>query len=182
MDMRVSAPVQETKHSGLMKGIIMYHQENIQITSPSIENGGSIPRKHTGFGEDISPAFQLSNLSPEAVSIAIIMDDLDIPIIKSLNHWLIWNIPKLEAIPENIPYGSVVPSIGNAKQGVGYGRNRYRGPKQPAFVRNSHRYIFRFYVLDCFLELDSSAKKTNLLDAMNGHILQQGSITGNYQR
>ncbi len=160
----------------------MSSQENIQITCPSFENTGDIPKKHTGFGKDISPAFQLSGLSPEAVSIAIIMDDLDIPIIKALNHWLIWNVPKTEFIPENIPYGAVVPSLGNAKQGVGYGRNRYRGPKQPVFVRSMHRYVFHFYVLDCFLDLDSRARKSNLLEAMKGHVLQQGSITGKFKR
>ncbi len=160
----------------------MCNQINLQITSPSFKNNGSIPKKHTGFGEDISPAFQLSNLSSETISIVIIMDDLDIPMIKAFNHWLIWNIPKSKIIPENISYGSVVPSLGNAKQGVGYGQNRYRGPKQPVFVRNVHRYIFQFYVLDCFLDLDSSAKKANLLETMKGHIIQQGNIIGNYQR
>lgn len=162
--------------------IKMKSENNLLITSPSFQNDGRIPTKHTGFGEDISPAFALSNLVPEATSIAIIMDDLDIPIIRSLNHWLIWNIPKLETIPENIPYGCTVASLGNAKQGVGYGRNRYRGPKQPIFVRNMHRYLFRFYVLDCFLNLDSNARKSDLLEAMEGHIIQQGSITGNYKR
>ena len=137
----------------------MCNRTNLQIASPSFKNNGSIPKKHTGFGEDISPAFLLSHLSSESVSIAIIMDDLDIPMIKAFNHWLIWNIPKSKTIPESIPYGSLVPSLGNAKRGVGYGRNRYRGPKPPVFVRNVHRYIFRFYVLDCLLDLDSSAMK-----------------------
>lgn len=30
-------------------------------------------QKHTGFGEDISPAFKIENMSHKAVSIAIIM-------------------------------------------------------------------------------------------------------------
>lgn len=160
----------------------MHEQNILQITSPAFEDNGAIPKRHTGFGEDVSPAFRLINLSPEAVSIAIIMDDLDIPIIKALNHWTIWNIPKAESIPEGIPHGKAVASMSGAKQGVGYGRNRYRGPKQPAFVRKMHRYIFRFYALDCFLDLDSSARKGNLLKAMKGHILQQGSITGTYKK
>lgn len=160
----------------------MYEQNNLRITSPSFENNGPMPKKHSGFGEDISPAFQLSNLSSKAVSIAIIMDDLDIPIIKALNHWVIWNIPKSDTIPENIPYGPVVSVLGNAKQGIGYGKNRYRGPKQPLFVRSMHRYIFGVYVLDCFLDLSNSAKKADLIEAMKGHIIQQGSITGTYKR
>jgi phosphatidylethanolamine-binding protein (PEBP) family uncharacterized protein len=72
--------------------------------------------------------------------------------------------------------------LGNAIQGVGYGKNRYRGPKQPVFVRNMHRYIFKFYVLDCFLDLDVNSRKADLLKAMKGHIIQQGSITGTYKR
>lgn len=145
-------------------------------------NNGYMPKKHTGFDADVSPEFQLLNLSDDVISIAIIMDDLDIPLIKAYNHWLIWNIPKIDKIPENIPYGSPVSLLHNAMQGAAYGVNRYRGPKQPVFVRNTHRYIFRFYALDCFLNLNSRAKKKDLLEAMCGHILQQGSITGKYKR
>jgi Raf kinase inhibitor-like YbhB/YbcL family protein len=155
---------------------------NMKITSPSFENNGYIPKKHTGFDVDISPEFQLLNLSEDTISLAIIMDDLDHPLKKKYNHWLIWNIPKTENIPENIPYGSPVSSMHNAIQGSAYGVSRYRGPKQPVFIRNTHRYIFRFYALDCFLNLDCHAKKKDLLEAIREHIIQQGNITGLYKR
>lgn len=156
--------------------------KDMKIISPSFKNNEYMPIKHTGFGADISPAFQLLNLNGDTISIAIIMDDLDIPFIKAYNHWLIWNIPKTERIPENIPYGSVVSSLEHAMQGCGYGVNRYRGPKQPVFIRNTHRYLFYFYALNCFLNLDAMAKKKDLLEAMQGHILQEGRITGKYKR
>ena len=156
--------------------------KDIEIKSRSFENNGYMPKKHTGFDMDISPEFELLNLCADTVSIAIVMDDLDIPFIKELNHWLIWNIPKAETIPENIPYGSPVSSYYNAIQGIAYGVNRYRGPKQPIFVRSTHSYIFRFFALDCYLNLDSHARKKSLLEAMRGHILQQGSIIGKYRR
>jgi len=154
----------------------------LNVQSPAFEHNGFMPKKHTGFDVDISPAFRIMNLCDNAVSIAVIMDDLDIPFIRAFNHWLIWNIPQTSEIPENIPYGSIVPKLGNAVQGMGYGKNRYRGPKQPVFVRNVHRYVFHFFVLDCFLDLDCTARKKELLKAMKGHILQQGSITGKYKR
>jgi Raf kinase inhibitor-like protein, YbhB/YbcL family len=155
---------------------------DLEIKSPSFEDNGYMPKRHTGFDEDISPEFQFLNLSADTISISIIMDDLDIPLIKEYNHWIIWNIPKTERITEKIPYGSTVPSLHNAIQGVGYGVNRYRGPKQPFFVRNSHRYIFTFYALDCFLNLASNSKKKDLLEAMRGHIIQLGTIIGKYKR
>jgi phosphatidylethanolamine-binding protein (PEBP) family uncharacterized protein len=80
----------------------------LKVTSATFFDNEYIPKKYTGFGEDISPEFHLHNLSVKAVSIAIIMDDLDIPFIRALNHWLIWNIPRTDWIPENIPYGSPV--------------------------------------------------------------------------
>ncbi len=154
----------------------------LTVTSSTFLDNEYMLKKHTGFGDDISPAFHLYNISDNAVSVAITMDDLDIPFIKEFNHWLIWNIPKTDFIPENIPYGSTVSSLNNAIQGIAYGANRYRGPKQPVFVRSTHRYIFKFYVLDCFLDLGCTAKKNDLVAAMQGHIIQQASITGKYKR
>lgn len=152
------------------------------ITSPSFVNNGPMPKRHTGFGPDESPAFQISGLSEAVVSIAVVMDDLDIPLIRAYNHWLIWNLPAAAEVPGNIPAGVEAPALGGAVQGHGYGKHRYRGPKQPVFVRNTHRYVFRFYALDCRLRLASTARRRDLLAAMEGHILQQGSITGTYRR
>lgn len=48
------------------------------VTIPDF-NSGMIPKHHTGFGEDISPEFIIRDVSEGAVSIAIILDDLDVP-------------------------------------------------------------------------------------------------------
>lgn len=156
--------------------------QDLLVISRSFENNGFMLKKHTGFGQDISPEFQLLNISSSAISIVIIMDDLDIPFMKAFNHWVIWNITKMELIPENIPYGSPVTSMDNAIQGKAYGNNRYRGPKQPFFIRSTHNYLFQFYVLDCFLSLDMYATKKDVVKAMQGNVIQYGEIKGKYRR
>lgn len=83
-------------------------ENTLEITSKSFDNNSFIPKRHTGFGEDISPPFTISGLSKNAASIAIVMDDLDIPFIKAFNHWIIWNIPAVNEIPENIPHGNLL--------------------------------------------------------------------------
>lgn len=153
--------------------------QRIEVTSSAFENMGVIPDRYTGRGEDVSPELTLSGLSGEAVSIAIIMDDLDVPWASNYTHWVIWNIPAQGTIPEAIPHGAAVPALGNAQQGMAYGQNRYRGPMPPF---GTHRYQFHIFVLDGMLELDSTAEKADLLAAMDGHILQYGSITGWYPR
>lgn len=152
-------------------------KENIIITSSAFEDGGTIPKKYTGQGEDISPDFSLSSVSPEAKSIAIIMDDLDFPM-GVYNHWVIWNLPVMEQIPAAIPPGKKVEALYDSIQGKGYGKNKYKGPNPPF---GSHRYKYKIYVLDTLLDLESDSGKRDLLKKMEGHVLQYGSITGKFK-
>lgn len=137
------------------------------VTSPAFSHGGSIPEQYTGYGEDVSPPFHISGLSPAAVSLAIILDDLDVPLFSAYPHWLIWDITPVEDISAHIPHGK--RTLDRAVQGIAYGRNRYR-------------YRFSFYALDCFLGADAASDRKTLVKAMKGHIIQQGSILGTYRR
>ena len=152
------------------------------ICSKSFENNGMLPQKHTGFGEDVSPEFTITDQPENTVSIAISLDDLDVPFCKSFNHWIIWNIPNTDLIPEGLPKGAMISEPISACQGRAWGKNCYRGPKQPFFIRNMHRYVFTFYALDCQLTLEETSDKKALVEAMQGHILTEAKITGKYQR
>ena len=152
--------------------------DKLTVTSPDFENEAVIPIQYTRRGSDISPELNLSEVDPNAKSIAIVMDDLGHPI-PGYNHWVIWNIPVMQTIPENIPYGVHVAELGGAVQGRGYGRNRYRGPKPP--FNWSHRYQFNVYVLDSMLNLPENARKRDVLAAMEGHVLQEGFLVGRFR-
>lgn len=150
----------------------------LHVTSPAFEEGGTIPVRYTGHGEDISPELHLSPLAEGAVSLAVLMDDLDHPV-PAYSHWVVWNLPAGETIPGDIPPGEELPALGEARQGRGYGRHRYRGPKPP--FNWSHRYRYAVYVLDTRLDLPAAARKKDVLRAMQGHILQQGELMGRYR-
>lgn len=152
--------------------------QELFISSPSFENNGLIPVEHTGFGADISPELRLSELDMRAKSIAIIMDDMGHPI-PAYNHWVIWNIPVMSIIPCNIASGKVVPDLGGAVQGKGYGKHRYRGPKPP--FGWSHVYQFNVYALNKKLDLPATSRKRDLLNALNGAVLQQGVLLGHFR-
>ena len=155
-------------------------QNSLHVTGPAFGKDGLIPKRHTGFGEDISPQFSIDGLQDEVKTLAIIMDDLDVPFSGALNHWLNWNLPPENTIAEDIPHGAECPN--GARQGLAYGKNRYRGPKQPPFIKKAHRYRFCVYGLDCALELPAASRKKDLMQAMSGHILQSGEIIGWYQQ
>ena len=155
-------------------------QQTLEITSPAFQSGAMLPKLYTGDGEDISPALLLHGLCSETVSLAVVLVDLDVPFFRNYSHWLLWNLPPTKEIPSHIPHGS--STIGGAVQGRAYGKNRYRGPYPPAFLKKPHRYVFHVYALNCFLTLDASAGRSTLLRAMKGHILQEGQISCIYRR
>ena len=149
--------------------------ELLHIRCPGIE-GGNFLLDHTGRGRDLSPELLLENLSPEAVTLAVTLEDLSHPI-KGFTHWLVWNLPVSDRISGAIPAGRTVS--GGAVQGVAYGLHRYAGPKPPRHTR--HTYRFTVYALNCALDLSSSARKKAFLRKAEEHILQKGSISGEFE-
>ena len=152
------------------------------ISSTAFENNGIIPQKYTGFGEDLSPELIITDVPEDTVSFAIILDDLDVPFRKTFTHWIIWNIPVTDVILEGLPCGSVICEPIYACQGTAWGKHRYRGPKQPFFIRKEHRYVFTVYALDCRLDISEESRRKNLIDALHDHILAEARLLGKYQR
>jgi hypothetical protein len=138
---------------------------DIKITSSAFEEGGLIPPKYTCDGDDISPPLQWETVPETTKSIALISDDPDAPADTTQLH-------------ENIPPNEILPN--GARQGTtDFGRIGYGGPCPPS---GTHRYFFKIYALDTELELAAGAAKSDLLKAIEGHILAEGQLMGKYKR
>ena len=152
------------------------------VKSTAFENNGVIPQKHTGFGEDVSPELDISDAPEDTQSLAVILEDLDVPFTSRFPHWIAWNIPKTDVIPEGLPKGAKITEPRPACQGIAWGKHVYRGPKQPFFIRGEHRYVFTVYALDRFLTLPENADTKTLREEMCGHILAEAELVGRYRR
>ena len=150
----------------------------LEFECVGIEDGGKIPIANTGRGRDISPEFVIKNLSPKAKTLAITLEDLTHPI-KNFTHWIIWNIPAIDRIKKGIEAGKSVSTLGNAKQGIGYGLHRYAGPKPPKGKK--HIYRFTIYSLDCEINMSANSMKRSFLKKAENHIIQKGSIVGKFE-
>jgi Raf kinase inhibitor-like YbhB/YbcL family protein len=150
----------------------------IVITSPAFKEGGMIPAKYTCDGQDISPPLKWQDAPQGVKSFALISDDPDAPI-GIWVHWVMWNIPaEANGLPENIPPKKELPD--GSKQGISdFHRPGYGGPCPPG---GTHRYYFKVYALDMMLNLPANSTKKDLLEAMKGHILAEGSLMGKYKR
>ncbi len=150
----------------------------LEFVCTGIENGGKFPIENTGRGQDISPEFVIQNLSPQAKTVAITLEDVSHPV-KNFTHWIIWNIPAANQIKGAIPSGNYVSELSGACQGIGYGFHRYAGPKPPK--GKTHTYRFTLYAMDCDIQLSVHSLKKSFLKKANGHILQRGSITAKFE-
>jgi hypothetical protein len=151
----------------------------ITLTSAAFDEGKLIPPKHTGQGDDVSPALQWTGVPAGVKSLALICDDPDAPA-GTWVHWVIWNIPAEAAgLPEAVPQKAELKD--GSKQGMNdFRQTGYGGPMPPP--GKPHRYFFKVYALAIQPDLKPGATKDKLLDAMKGHILAEGLLMGTYQR
>jgi Raf kinase inhibitor-like YbhB/YbcL family protein len=153
------------------------------LRSPAFADGHTIPRRHTGDGEDLSPPLSWTGLPPRAVKLALIVDDPDAPTSRPWVHWVIYNLPADEqGLVEGIPPVAKPPSPAGAVEGKNsWGSVGYRGPAPPK-GHGLHRYHFRLFAIGEATDLPEGLDKDTLLAAIRGHVIAQTELIGTYQR
>ena len=91
--------------------------DTLSVNSPVFAPDGTIPLCCTGFGEDVSPPLHLSGLCKGAVSLAVTMVDLDIPLLREYPHWLIWNLSPTQERRRALPTAFTVTAVQNRRFG-----------------------------------------------------------------
>ena len=136
-------------------------------------NNSRIPSEFTCEGGDFNPKIEFLDVPTSALSLILIVDDPDAPN-GNWVHWLVYNIsPKIKKINENsVPNG--------AKLGLNSMRKQnYHGPCPPS---GTHRYFFKLYAIDNVLEFSNLPNKSEILSAIEGHIIEKAELVGIYSR
>jgi Raf kinase inhibitor-like YbhB/YbcL family protein len=151
----------------------------LNLESKAFENNTTIPVTFTCDGADISPALSWTHSPDNTKSFALICEDPDAPG-GTFVHWVIFNIPESSTgLNENVPHQRKLED--GTLQGLNdFGEIGYRGPCPPP--GEPHHYRFTLYALDCMLDAPSGAIKSQLVNAMQGHILEQAVLIGIYVR
>lgn len=150
----------------------------MEIISSAFSDGAMIPQKYTCDDNDISPPLKWS-LAPDGTkTFALICDDPDAPV-GTWVHWVLFNLlGNINELSENIPTMEVLTN--GAKQGKNdFGKIGYGGPCPPG---GTHRYYFKIYALNVELDVEPGITKSDLLKAMEGHVLSEGQLMGRYKR
>jgi len=151
---------------------------SIRLSSSAFDNGEPIPAKYSRDGDNMSPPLQWSDPPDGTQSLALIVDDPDAPH-GTWIHWVVFNLPaQTRALPEAANSQNNLPT--GATQGKNsWGHTMYEGPDPPGGI---HHYYFKLYAIDTVIDLKAWASKTDLLHAMNQHLLAKGELMGTYQK
>ena len=145
----------------------------MRLASSAFQDGSEIPRRYGYKTENVSPALRISDVPPDARSLALIMDDPDAmgAVGKVWVHWLVWNMgPTMVWIPEN-------SNAGGIEGETDFGAVGYGGPAPPD---RRHTYIFKLYALDIVLDLKRGARKPELERAIQGHVIGEAVLKGTF--
>jgi Raf kinase inhibitor-like YbhB/YbcL family protein len=151
------------------------------LMSSAFSYNGEIPIEYTCEGKDQSPPLAWNQGPPNTKTYALIVDDPDAPDPQAPKmtwvHWVLFNIPaSVRELPAAIAHTDL-PS--GAQEGVNdWKRTGYGGPCPPI---GRHRYFFKLYALDTELTFQERTK-SDLEQAMRGHILDQAELIGTYQK
>ena len=142
---------------------------NLKLTSSAFSDGGEIPREYGYKNGNKVPPLTVSGIPEGTESLALIMDDPDAmeAVGKVWVHWVAWNIDP-----------TATENLQNATEGMtDFGEVGYGGPAPPD---KRHTYVFKLYALDCELDLSNESTKADVEKAMEGHIIEQATLTGTY--
>lgn len=164
----------------------------LTMTIAAFPDGGQIPVKFSQAapgaapGEGTSPAISWSNVPAGTQSLFLHMHDMEVARNKTTDdqvHWIVWNIPATATgLPEAIAKGAQLPDGSYQFSATG---QVYRGPGAPA-NGPQHHYMFELYALDTKLDVQPAADafetRTNIMKAIQGHILGKAVYGGLFKR
>jgi len=162
------------------------------MTIAGFPDGGQIPVKFSQAaegaapGEGTSPAITWTNVPAGTQSFVLNMHDMEVVRNKTTDdqaHWVMWNIPATATgLPEGVPKGLQRPDGSYQQSATG---PVYRGPGAPA-NGPVHHYMFELYALDTKLDVqpgaDAFESRTNVMKAIQGHILGKAVYGGLFKR
>jgi Raf kinase inhibitor-like YbhB/YbcL family protein len=156
------------------------------MTIAAFADGTDIPAKYTQAGNQTSPAITWTNVPAGTMTFLLHMHDMEGSRNRTTDdqlHWLVWNIPgTATGLPEGISSGAQLP---NGAYQLSASGQVYRGPGAPA-TGPRHHYTFELFALDTKVDVqpgaDAFETRTNVIKAIQGHILGKAVYMGLFRR
>lgn len=152
---------------------------NMQLSSSAFSQAGQIPKKHTGEGEDVSPALSWSGAPDGTKAFAVVCHDPDAPLVSGNGtygfvHWVLYNIPAgTTALAEG--------HKGFTSGKTDFGKTGYGGPMPPN-GHGDHNYYFWVLALNDDGKLPEGLTLWQLLEKIEPNLIGMNRLVGHYKR
>jgi len=147
---------------------------DLRLSSPAFSGHKRIPERHSGDGEDVSPALAWSGVPAGTRSFAIVVHDPDAPLVDGFTHWVAYGIPG-EATSLDEATDALVQGTNS------FGNTGYNGPAPPA-GHGPHHYYFWIYALDVPTgDLEPGLDRRALLEQIEDHVIEQARLIGTFE-
>lgn len=142
------------------------------IVSSSFAPGASMP---ASVGRGAPVVLSWSGVPRDAKSIAVIVEDVDVPGPSPFVHWLVYDVPAHARALDAV-------TLAASKQGMSSnGVIGFAAPRPPPGER--HRYKWQVFALDSVPRFAvAPVARDGLVSAMRGHIVAAGALVGTYAR
>lgn len=152
---------------------------DMRLNSTAFVNGDSIPAKHTGVGEDVSPALAWTDAPSGTKAFAVICHDPDAPLVTpggayGFVHWVLYNIPASIA-------GIDEASAGYTNGKNDFGKIGYGGPMPPV-GHGTHQYYFWVLALDEEVLLEEGLTLWEFLARVEPNLIGMNRLVGTFER
>ena len=140
----------------------------IELRSPAFASGGTVP---TGG----SPPLEWSGVPPEAKTLVLVVEDVDVPFPRPLTHAVAYDIaPTTTSLPPDALDGR----HGGVTMGYNGGGGRQYIAPAPLTGQRPHRYVFTLLAVDIVPRFEQPPTRVRLLDAVAGHVRALGELIG----
>lgn len=153
----------------------MLGRAGFALSSAAFPDGGELDPCFTADEEDaVAPPLEWTAPPPGTQELVLIVEDPDAPAPEPFVHWLVWGLkPQKGQLLE----GETPPRVGKNS----FRNSEWLLPDPPA-GHGPHDYVFQLFALDLPLTLMPGAGRSELFEAMEGHVIGAAVLTGTYQR
>jgi Raf kinase inhibitor-like YbhB/YbcL family protein len=145
--------------------------QTLALQSDAFADGAALPRSHA------SPPLAWSGVPPETKMLALVVEDVDVPMPWPFAHAVAYDIDPATSTLEAGALESTRTTMGlNGMQ-----RRAYIWAT-PLPGHGPHRYVFTLLAVDFVPRFDQPPTRGRLLDAIAGHVLALGELTGTDER
>lgn len=171
--------VRAGEHRSPLAGPGFAAPDTITVTSTAFTDGGPMPSASAGkgLGNNTSPPLSWTGAPLDTGQLVLIMDDVDVPLLRPLMHTIAVIEPTVSAVAQ----GALQPGTPGLRFiPASLGHRGYAGPR-PIPGHGQHHYRFHVFAVDQPIDNSVTTAK-ELLARMAGDILARGTLTGTYQR